>query len=127
MLWNEVTWRIGALKRTILMKNCVLMKTNMLTAFYIDMEIVVHGLQRERTSCFYSLNEDVESHFKTLKIKLPDINGNNADLRTEKGLILDRVNSKLNKVPDDAKIFPKYRHRNGIYYDLRGTMCSSQA
>ena len=35
---------------------------------------------------FSDFNEDVESHFKTLKIKHPDINGNKGDLRTEKGL-----------------------------------------
>ena len=34
------------------------------------------------------LNENVEHHFKTLKINLPDTNDSLASIRTEKGLFL---------------------------------------
>ena len=63
---------------------------------------------------FSDLNGNVESHFKTLKIKLPKEKDSLANLRSEKGLILDRVNSEVKNVPDVSKICPKHRYCNGI-------------
>ena len=61
----------------------------------------------------------MEHHFKTLKISLPDTNDSLASIRTEKGLILDRVNIKEESIPDTAKICPKRRYYNGVYYYIR--------
>ena len=65
---------------------------------------------------FSEVNDDVESHFKTLKIKLPEEKDSLASLRTEKGLILDRVNFKLKNASDASKICPKHRYCNGTYH-----------
>ena len=61
----------------------------------------------------------MEHHFKTLKIILPDTNDSLASIRTEKGLILDRVSIKEESIPDNAKICPKHRYYNGVYYYIR--------
>ena len=61
-------------------------------------------------------NESVESHFRTLKIKLPAANDSLASIRTEKGLILDRVSIKEDNVPNNAKICSRHRYYNGVCY-----------
>ena len=63
---------------------------------------------------FSGFNENVEHHFKTLKINLPDTNDSLASIRTEKGLVIDRVNIKEESIPDNAKIYPKHRYYNGF-------------
>ena len=68
---------------------------------------------------FCEVNESVESHFRTLKIKLPAANDSLASIRTEKGLILDRVNIKEDNVPDNAKICSRHRYYNGVCYHIR--------
>ena len=69
---------------------------------------------------FSDLNENVEYHFKTLKINLSDTSHSLASIRTEKGLTLDRVKIKEESIPDNAKIYPKHRYYNGVYYYIRG-------
>ena len=49
------------------------------------------------------LNRNVERHFKTLKINLPDTNDSLASIRTEKGFIIDRVSIKEESIPDNAQ------------------------
>ena len=68
---------------------------------------------------FCEVNESVESHFRTLKIKLPAANDSLASIRTEKGLILDRVSIKEDNVPDNAKICSRHRYYNGVCYHIR--------
>ena len=82
---------------------------------------MVHLLQKAQVSYlnFSDLHENVEHHFRTLKINLPDINDSIASIRTEKGLFLDRVNIKEESISDNAKICPKHRHYNGVYYYIR--------
>ena len=68
---------------------------------------------------FCEVNESVESHFRTLKIKLPAANDSLASIRTEKGLILGRVSKKEDNVPDNAKICSRHRYYNGVCYHTR--------
>ena len=68
---------------------------------------------------FSDVNGNVESHFKTLKIKLPEENDSLASLRTEKGFILDRMNFEVKNVPDASKTLPKHRYCDGTYHHIR--------
>ena len=68
---------------------------------------------------FCEVNESVESHFRTLKIKLPAANDSLASIRTEKGLILDRVSIKEDNIPDNAKICSRHMYCDGVCYHIR--------
>ena len=68
---------------------------------------------------FCEVNESVDSHFRTLKIKLPAANDSLASIGAEKGLILDRVSIKEDNVPDNAKICSRCRYYNGVCYHIR--------